>query len=50
MDGKLKMISYNIRRFGDDKFGTVIDLLKACYFLLLQEIWRYESIFVDIIK
>ena len=50
MDGKLKMISYNIRSFGEDKFDTVRDLLKACDFLLLQEIWRYESIFVDIIK
>ena len=50
MDGKLEMISYNIRSFGADKFDTVRELLNICDFLLLQEIWKYEKVFVDIVK
>ena len=54
MESELKIISYNIRSFSADKHGikhkTVVDLLEACDFLLLQEIWRYESIFINIIK
>ena len=47
MESELKIISYNIRNFSADKHGikhkTVVDLLEACDFLLLQEILRYES-------
>lgn len=50
MDGELEIISYNIRSFGTDKFVTVRDILKICDFLLLQEIWQYESIFVNTVK
>ena len=47
---KLKFISYNVKSFGPDKFDTVRDLLKYCDFLLIQEIWKYDCIFIDTIK
>ena len=50
MESELEIISYNIRGFGADKFGTVKDLLKICDFLFLQEIWAYESIFINTVK
>ena len=47
---KLKFISYNIKSFGADKIDTVRDLLKNCDFLLVQEIWKYDRIFIETVK
>ena len=46
----IKIISYNIQSFGKDKYNTVHDLLKRCDFLLLQEVWKYEYEFINIVK
>ena len=45
-----KIISYNIQSFGEDKYSTVNSLLKTCDFLLLQEAWKFEYDFYNIIK
>ena len=45
-----KIISYNIQSFGEDKYITVNSLLKMCDFLLLQETWKFEQEFYNIIK
>ena len=46
----MKFISYNIQSFGKDKYCTVRDLLNKCDFLLIQEAWKYENDFINIIK
>ena len=46
----LKIISYNIRSLGKDKDKTISSLLEECDFLLLQEVWKYEFEFIDIVK
>ena len=46
----IKFTSYNIKGFGADKYETVKDLLDKCDFLLLQETWKYEQSFIDIIN
>ena len=45
-----KVISYNIQSLGTDKYMTVNNLLKRCDFLLLQETWKFEHDFINIIK
>ena len=45
-----KIISYNIQSFGEDKYITVNSLLKMCDFLLLQDTWKFEQEFYNIIK
>ena len=34
MESELEIISYNIRSFGADKFGTLRDLLEICDFFI----------------
>ena len=46
----MKIISYNIQSFGKDKYKTVQDLLEVCDLLLLQEVWKFEHEFNNIIK
>ena len=45
-----KIISYNIRSFGEDKYTTVNKLLDKCDFLLLQETWKFDYDFINTIK
>ena len=45
-----KIISYNIRSFGEDKYITVNNLLHKCDFLLLQETWKFDFDFINTIK
>ena len=45
-----KIISYNIRSFGEDKYITVNKLLEKCDFLLLQETWKFDYEFINIVK
>ena len=45
-----KIISYNIKSFGEDKYITVNNLLHKCDFLLLQETWKFDFDFINTIK
>ena len=46
----LKILSYNIKGLGCDKYETIRDLLDKCDFLFLQEHWKYEKSFGEIIS
>ena len=45
-----KIVSYNTRSFGEDKYITVNKLLEICDFLLLQETWKFDYEFINIVK
>ena len=49
-NSNIKIISYNIKSFSDDKLDTVRDLLSKCDFLLIQEIWKYDRIFIETVN
>ena len=39
-----------IKSFGADKMDTVRDLLNYCDFLLVQEIWKYDRVYIETVK